>query len=73
MYRLNILIVKANEKCIQYYFKADGRWYHRNQNAAYSGKDKIKYTITAEIDGKTIETKGKLHPGLLNRQQHLTK
>ncbi|XP_060553343.1 beta-1,3-glucan-binding protein-like [Ruditapes philippinarum] len=41
---------------------ADGRWYHRNNAAEYNGKDKIKYIIVGEIDGKTVVTKGKLHP-----------
>jgi hypothetical protein len=44
-------------------FSADGRWYHRNHKTAYNGKEKIKYTITAEIDGKTVVSKGKIHPG----------
>ena len=44
-------------------FSADGRWYHRNHGTAYNGKEKLKYTITAEIDGKTVESKGKIHPG----------
>lgn len=49
-----------------YYFlslAADGRWYHRNHDIGYRSQNKVKYTIIGEIDGKTVISKGKMHPG----------
>ncbi|XP_060563567.1 beta-1,3-glucan-binding protein-like [Ruditapes philippinarum] len=53
---------KGNKHQGPFHQGADGRWYHRNHKTAYNGKEKIKYTITAEIEGKTVVSKGKIHP-----------
>nr|AAP74223.1 beta-1,3-glucanase [Pseudocardium sachalinense] len=47
----------------KFHQNTDSRWYHRNHEAKYNGKDKIKYRIMVALDGKTIETNGKLTPG----------
>ncbi|KAL4234516.1 hypothetical protein ACF0H5_006159 [Mactra antiquata] len=46
----------------KFHQKADSRWYHENNEAKYNGKDKIKYRINVALDGKTIQTKGKIIP-----------
>jgi len=43
--------------------KADGRWYHDNHAAKYTGNDKIKYRLTVTSDGQISEQKGRITPG----------